>query len=130
MRPLTIFVLLLTTCSVANAAEYQGYVPKSLAEMGETWSGADAAGILACKRLSPRDLNASLSKDAAHKWYEMCAKANIVHSQLVSGNCFQVQSVANCRTAISADNAIRRNPEFWHILNALRGRADEYGLDG
>lgn len=122
------FVLLLIIMT-ANAAEYQGYVPKGLAELGETWPGVDAAGILGCKGYSSSKINASLNRGAAHTWYGMCSKANSVHAQLTSGNCFQTQAESSCHVAISADNAIRRDPEFWHIVNALRGKADDYGLN-
>ena len=115
--------------TAASAAEFQGYVPKGLAQMGETWPGADASDILQCKTLAPSKLHANLSKDAAHEWYGMCANANKVHAQLLSGSCLKEQSKAECRVAVNADNAIRRDPEFWHVVNALMGRADDYGFD-
>lgn len=129
-RVLTAALIVTSLASGANAAEFQGYVPRGLAQAGMTWPGADAAEILGCKKLAPATLHASLSKGAADKWREMCFKAHRVHAQLVSGNCFQAQPTSpKCRVGVSADDAIRHDRKFWQIVNALTGKADDYGLD-
>jgi len=124
-------VLLIATSISARvvAAEYQGYIPKGMAEMGETWRGSDASQILTCKTTTSAKLHSLLSKEAAHSWYGMCANANKVHEALVAGDCLNGPATSACKVAFNADNAIRRDPEFWHVVNALGGRPDDYGLD-
>lgn len=126
-----ISVAILTTLfgATVQASEYHGYVPKGLVEVGEDWSGEDASQILGCKTTTSAKLHATLSKPAAHKWYGLCASANKVHAQLLADHCFQAQSTPPCRLAMTADNVIRHDPEFWPTVNALLLRANDYGLD-
>jgi hypothetical protein len=132
MTAKTRLVALIAICvALANGAEaaiYHGYVPRGFLEMHETWPG-DASQILRCQEIPAAKVRRALTRKAARQWRDFCVGALKVHRQFLASDCYATQWSPVCRTVIAADNAIRHDPEFWRVINAMMRRQETYGLE-